>query len=77
MLASVARRRAPTMLLRLRNVPILEALRMEEALFRADKRSWLITNEWDGEGANRILDRQWTGETTSDTDEDKERPRKG
>ena len=24
---------------------------MEEALFRADKRSWLITNEWDGEGA--------------------------
>lgn len=39
------------MLLRLRNVPILEALRMEEALFRADKRSWLITNEWDGEGA--------------------------
>ena len=28
-------------LLRLRNVPILDALRLEEALFRADARSWL------------------------------------
>jgi lipoate-protein ligase A len=37
--------------LRLRNVPILDALRVEEALFRADlERSWFITNEWDREG---------------------------
>ena len=40
--------RPPANLLRLRNVPILSALRLEEALFRADSRSWLITNEWDG-----------------------------
>ena len=42
--------RPPAMLLRLRNVPILKQLRMEEALFRADARSWLITNEWSAEG---------------------------
>ena len=33
--------------LRLRNMPILQMLRMEEALFRADRRSWFITNRWD------------------------------
>ena len=33
--------------LRLRNTPILQQLRLEEALFRADKRSWFVTNEWD------------------------------
>ena len=38
----------PTALrLRLRNVPVLTMLRLEEALFRADARSWFITNEWD------------------------------
>ena len=46
-----ARRARPlARLLRLRNVPILEALRLEEALFRVDKRSWIITNEWDSGG---------------------------
>ena len=35
------------MWLRLRNVPRLRALRLEEALFRADRRSWFITSEWD------------------------------
>ncbi|KAL3894949.1 MAG: hypothetical protein SGPRY_013660, partial [Prymnesium sp.] len=39
-----------TLLLRLRNVRILDALRVEEALFRCDRRSWLITNEWDPHG---------------------------
>lgn len=39
------------MLLRLRNVPRLRALRLEEALFRTDKRSWLITSEWDDPAA--------------------------
>ena len=34
--------------LRLRNVPVLRMLRLEEALFRTDRRSWFITNEWDG-----------------------------
>ena len=35
--------------LRLRNTPILRMLRLEEALFRADKaHSWFLTNEWDG-----------------------------
>ena len=35
--------------LRLRNMPVLRMLQLEEALFRTDrKRSWLITNEWDG-----------------------------
>ena len=44
------------MLLRLRNVPIIQALRVEEALFRADpSRSWLITNEWDREGGTSTL----------------------
>ena len=41
--------------LRLRNTPILRMLRLEEALFRADKaHSWFVTNEWDGpaEAAN-------------------------
>ena len=33
--------------LRLRNVPILRMLQLEEALFRNDRRSWFITNEWD------------------------------
>lgn len=33
--------------LRLRNTPILQQLRLEEALFRADRRSWFVTNEWD------------------------------
>ena len=33
--------------LRLRNTPILQQLRLEEALFRADGRSWFVTNEWD------------------------------
>lgn len=33
--------------LRLRNFPHLRALRLQEALFRADRRSWFITNEWD------------------------------
>ena len=33
--------------LRLRNVPVLRMLQLEEALFRADTRSWLVTNEWD------------------------------
>ena len=33
--------------LRLRNVPVLRMLQLEEALFRADSRSWLVTNEWD------------------------------
>ena len=42
--------RAPAALLRLRNVPILDALRVEEALFRNDKRTWFIVNEWDAEG---------------------------
>ena len=38
----------PQMLwLRLRNTPILDMLRLEEALYRADTRSWFITNEWD------------------------------
>ena len=41
--------------LRLRNVPILTALRVEEALFRADQRSWLITNEWDPMGGINTL----------------------
>lgn len=35
------------MWLRLKNVPRLRALQLEEALFRADTRSWLITSEWD------------------------------
>ena len=38
------------MLLRLRNVPRLRALRLEEALFRADGRSWVIMCEWDSGG---------------------------
>ena len=43
-------------LLRLRNVPIIQALRLEEALFRVDKaRSWLITNEWDPQGGVSTL----------------------
>ena len=33
--------------LQLRNVPILRMLQLEEALFRTDRRSWFITNEWD------------------------------
>ena len=34
--------------LRLRNMPILQQLRLEEALFRGDQaRSWFVTNEWD------------------------------
>ena len=38
----------PTLMwLRLRNTPILQQLRLEEALYRADTRSWFITNEWD------------------------------
>ena len=44
--------------LRLRNTPILRMLRLEEALFRADKaHSWFLTNEWDGpaEAANAAL----------------------
>lgn len=48
--------RSKAALLRLRNVPILQALRVEEALFRADTgRSWLITNEWDREGGISTL----------------------
>lgn len=42
--------RDPVRLLRLRNVPILDMLRLEEALFRADASSWLITNEWSSDG---------------------------
>ena len=42
--------RPPASLLRLRNVPIFTQLKMEEALFRVDKRSWLITNEWSARG---------------------------
>ncbi|KAL1500315.1 hypothetical protein AB1Y20_012981 [Prymnesium parvum] len=42
-------------LLRLRNVPILDALRLEEALFRADRHSWIITNEWDSDGGKCSL----------------------
>ena len=44
--------------LRLRNTPILRMLRLEEALFRADKaHSWFLTNEWDGpaEAANAAV----------------------
>lgn len=47
--------RPPANLLRLRNVPILDMLRMEEALFRADKNSWLITNEWSADGGTCAL----------------------
>ena len=46
---------ATTNLLRLRNVPILDALKIEEALFRADDRSWLIVNEWDAAAAAPAL----------------------
>ena len=51
-------RRPPAMWLRLRNVPRLRALRLEEALFRVDKRSWFITNEWDngGSAAERTIE---------------------
>ena len=54
----------PANLLRLRNVPILSALRLEEALFRADSRSWLITNEWDdvSPGAEACCVNTLTGE---------------
>jgi hypothetical protein len=51
--------RPPALWLRLRNTPIFDALRIEEALFRADRRSWLITNEWDAEGGECTA----TGET--------------
>jgi lipoate-protein ligase A len=47
---TMASRRAPALLLRLRNVPIFHQLKLEEALFRADSRSWLITNEWSADG---------------------------
>lgn len=43
--ARLARPRA--LWLQLRNVPILRMLQLEEALFRTDRRSWFITNEWD------------------------------
>ena len=43
--ARLARPRALWLLLR--NVPILRMLQLEEALFRTDRRSWFITNEWD------------------------------
>lgn len=33
--------------LRLRNTPVLRMLQIEEGLFRADARSWFITNAWD------------------------------
>jgi len=35
------------MWLRLRNTPVLRMLQIEEGLFRADTRSWFITNAWD------------------------------
>ena len=57
-------RRPPACLLRLRNVPILRQLRMEEALFRADARSWLIINEWSADGGTCSL----SGETHSAAD---------
>lgn len=47
--------RSSALLLRLRNVPILTQLKMEEALFRVDKRSWLITNEWGPRGGTCSL----------------------
>ena len=43
--ARLARPRA--LWLQLRNVPILRMLQLEEALFRTDRRSWFITNQWD------------------------------
>jgi len=33
--------------LRLRNMPVLRMLQLEEAIFRTDTRSWFITNTWD------------------------------
>ena len=39
------------LLLKLRNVPIFKQLKLEEALFRADPRSWLIINEWSADGS--------------------------
>lgn len=33
--------------LRLRNTPVLRMLQIEEGLFRADARSWFVTNTWD------------------------------
>ena len=38
---------------RLRNVSPLEMLRVEEALFRADKRTWFVTNSWDHGAASK------------------------
>jgi len=52
--ASSSQTKPPALLLRLRNVPILDALRVEEALFRTDNRSWLITNEWDHDSDRAI-----------------------
>ena len=57
---AAARVRPPAQLLRLRNVPILDALRLEEALFRADARSWLITNVWDDAAGGRGADGRCT-----------------
>lgn len=49
------RRRPQALLLKLRNVPIFDALRLEEALFRVDNRTWIITNEWDAAGGPSSL----------------------
>ena len=42
------------MWLRLRNVPRLRALRLEEALYRTDRRPWLITCETDGADGDAV-----------------------
>jgi len=46
-MASARLPRPRALWLQLRNVPILRMLQLEEALFRTDRRSWFITNEWD------------------------------
>ena len=52
------------LLLKLRNVPIFKQLKLEEALFRADPRSWLIINEWSADGGVCTL----TGSQNKPTD---------
>ena len=45
MAAAAAAAAAPVRLLRLRGFPILEQLRLEEALLRATSQNWLVLND--------------------------------
>ena len=47
--------------------------RTTKIIYETDGDHETLEDEWDGDNANRILDRSWTGETTFYADEEKDR----